>query len=339
MENLIEVKVDKRTELMGVLLLNSDYINEENELVEECNNKEYRDDIINYFSKFKNEEIFKILNKIYQKYYFNYDAPIYLILQLNEDFTYENLPNYPFRDRLGADKLILDFLNEISNFVQKTKFLEFFNSHKDFYQTGINQIKNLIKEYKIVEFLQDFYKIDLCNVKFIINLMHFASSVNYGTQSNNEFVCNCCLRESNNGKINFIDSVDNTLTLYVHEFSHSIVNPLTDKYNDIKLEFFNEIKEKMQKQNYWHLETIINEHIIRALEVVYMKIESKIPNNLQCANKYITDNKEIGFKYIETCVNSLEYYIKNKDKYKNFEEYFPKILQDIKNSNKIKNTF
>lgn len=332
MENLIEVKVDKRTELMGVLFLNSDYINEESELVEECNNKEYRDEIINYFSKFKNEKIFKILNEIYQKYYFNHDAPIYLILQLNEDFSYENLPDYPFKDRLGGDQLILDFLNEIPGFVQKTNFLDFFNSHKDFYQTGINQIKNLIKDYNIVGFINNFYKLDLSHVKFTINLMHFATHGNYGVQYNNEFIANCCLRESNDGNINFIDSIDNTLSLYVHEFSHSIINPLTDKYNDIKLEFFNDIKEEMRELYYWNVETIINEHIIRAIEVIFMKLEPKIPNNLQCANNYIADNKEIGFKYIETCVNSLEYYIRHKDEYKNFEDYFPQILEDIKNS-------
>lgn len=332
MENLIEVKVDKRTELMGALLLNSDYVKKEKYLVEECNNIEYRNEIIKHFSKFKDQKIFKILNKIFKKYYFNYDAPIYLILQLNEDFTYENLPDYPFRDRLGADQLILDFLNEIPSFVKQSKFLKFFEDNSDFYKTGIIQIQNLIKDYNIVNFLTEFYKIDLSNVKFIINLMHFATKVNYGTQNNNEFVCNCCLRESKNGKINFIDSVDNTLTLYVHEFSHSIINPLTDIYNDIKLEFFNEIKEKMQKQNYWHLETIINEHIIRAIEIIYMKLEPKIPNNLECAQNYLNSNKEIGFKYIDTCVASLEKYLKNKDKYKNFEEFFPQILKDIKNS-------
>lgn len=332
MENLIQVKVDRRTELMGVLLLNSDYLVEENNLVKECNNKEYRDNIFKHFSKFKNKKIFMLLNEIIKKYYFNYDAPIYLILQLNEDFTYKNLPDYPFKDRLGGDKLILDFLNEIPSFVKKTKFLEFYNSNKEFYQIGINQIQTLIKDYNIIGFLNDFYKIDLKNIKFIINLMYFATSSNYGTVNNNEFVANCCLRESKANKINFIDTIDSTLTLYVHEFSHSIVNPLTSKYNDIKLEFFNDIKEKMKNLYYWDIETIINEHIIRALEIVYMKLENKMPNNKECAEKYRNSCFNIGFTYIDICVNSLENYLKNKDKYKNFKEYFPQILKDIKKS-------
>ena len=332
MKNLIDVRVDKRTELIGVLLLNSNYITKYSDLIGVCNNKEYRDEILSYFSKFKKEKIFKLLNTIIDKYYFNYDAPIFLILQLNEDFTYDSLPDYPFRERLGSDKLILDFLSEVPKFVEKTKFLEFFDNHKTFYQAGITQIQKLIKKYKIIEFMKQFYKLELSHVKFIINLMHFATMVNYGTNHNNEFVCNCCLRSSKNGKINFIDSIDNTLTLYVHEFSHSLVNPLTHKYNDIKLEYFNDIKESMQKQNYWHIEAIISEHIIRAIEIIYMKQESKIPNNLKCAENYLEFNKTIGFKYIENCVTSLENYINNIENYKNFEEYFSQILKDIKNA-------
>lgn len=324
MENLIKVTVDKRTELMGVLLLNSEYITKHADLVAECNNKEYRDKIIEHFSKFKDEKIFKLLNEIFEKYYFNYDAPIYLILQLNEDFTYNKLPNYPFKERLGEDKLILDFLNEIPKFVEKTNFIEFFNSNKDFYKKGINQIENLIKDYKIIDFLTDFYKLDLSHIKFVINLMHFATGSNYGTQNKNEFVCNCCLRKSEDGSINFIDTIDSTLTLYVHEFSHSIINPLIEKYNNIKLDFFNNIKEKMQNMYYWNVETIINEHIIRALEVIYLKKERKIPNHFFCAENYRKHCFNIGFIYIDMCISSLENYIFNKEKYKNFEEYFKK---------------
>ena len=335
--SLINVKVDKRCELMGVLLLISNYNKEDADLIEECNNKEYRDKIFSWFNKFKNEKCVKLLNEIIDKLCFNYDAPIYLIEQLNEDYTYEKLLDYPFKERLQSSKLVIDFLNEIPNFVKKTNFEEFFESNKNFYQTGINQIKNLIKDYNIVGFLKDFYKTDFKDVNFFINLMHFATHGNYGVNINNNYICNACLRKSEDGKINFIDEKFNTLSLYVHEFSHSIINPLTDKYSDIKLDFFNDIYDKMKRLVYSSAEVIIDEHIIRGIEIVFSK---GLKGGQDFAEEYIKDNIDSGFIYIETVVKSLENYLKNIDIYKNFEEYFPTILIDIKKHKQMKeNTF
>ena len=86
---MIQVKVDKRTELLGIMLLISDYSKKNSKLIEECGNKDYRDSILKNFSKFKEDITIKLLNYIINNYCFNYDAPIYLISQLNEDYSYE----------------------------------------------------------------------------------------------------------------------------------------------------------------------------------------------------------------------------------------------------------
>jgi len=54
--------------------------------------------------------------------------------------------------------------------------------------------------------------------------------------------------------------------------------------------------------------------------------------SLKYADKLIKEYKEIGFIYIEDCIKSLEKYYLNRNNYKNFEEYFPQILEDIKTS-------
>lgn len=51
----ISITVDKRTELLGILLLISDYNKTHDFLIEECGNKEYREKIFNNFSQFKKE--------------------------------------------------------------------------------------------------------------------------------------------------------------------------------------------------------------------------------------------------------------------------------------------
>lgn len=330
MEKLIEVKVDKRTELMGIMLLLSNYSQENDFLIEECNNAEYREKILSFFQPYKDEKAIKLLNKIIDELCFNYDAPFYLILQLDENFSFSNLPDYPFKERLCSSSLVIDFLKEVPKFVNKTKYLDFYNSCLSFYDDGIKQIQNLIKDFNIVGFLKNFYKYDFKGINFTINLMHIATNSNYGTQNDNSFYCNCCLRKSDDGKINFIDSIHNTLTLYVHEFSHSVINPLTREFLPLLENTVADLLSEMKIPSYNNVETIINEHIIRSLEVVYLKNENKIPNHIECAKNYRDDCFEDGFIYIDHCIQSLENYINMIDQYSNFKEYFPQVLKVFK---------
>ncbi len=322
---MIQVKVDKRTELLGIMLLISDYSKKNSKLIEECGNKDYRDSILKNFSKFKEDITIKLLNDIINNYCFNYDAPIYLISQLNEDYSYDNLLDYPFRERLDGAKIVLDFLDSIKKFVKRINFDDFYNKNATLFEKGIKQIETLIKNYDVVNFMKKFYKNDFESVKFTINLMFFATRGNYGININNNFICNQCLYPSENGDINFIDSVDNILTLYVHEFSHSIVNPLTRKFSKVKIEFFDNIVGKFG--SYKTPETIIDEHIVRSVELLYLKYFFKTNDNVNYFEKWKNDYKDIGFIYIEDVFSKLEYYFLNQNKFKSFEKYFPQILK------------
>ena len=113
MEKVIEVKVDKRTELLGIMLLISNYGESCSELIDEMGNKEYRDEIIEKFSTYRNEKAIKLLNQIIDNLSFNYDAPSYLFMQLNEDFTLGELEEYPFKTRLCSAPIVIEFLNEV----------------------------------------------------------------------------------------------------------------------------------------------------------------------------------------------------------------------------------
>ena len=324
---MIEIKVDKKTELLGVMLLISKYKDKYPFLVEECGNKEYRNKIFASFKKFNNEKTIVLLNEIIDNLCFNYDAPVFLINQLNEDYSFNYLPDYPFKSRLQSSPVVIEFLNSIKRFAKKIEFDKFYESNMSFYKIGINQINNLIKNYNFVEFFKDFYKFDFSNVKFIINLMFFATNGNYGTNFKNDFVCNQCLRTCENNTINFIDSIDNTLTLYVHEFSHSVINPLTEKYSKLTLKNFENIKDKMIKLQYNNADVIIDEHIIRGIELVFLKYYYKTNDGINYVEKWKKEYEFLGFEYIGKVFEKIDYYFMNKDKFKNFEEYFPQILK------------
>ncbi|HHU60314.1 TPA: DUF4932 domain-containing protein [bacterium] len=70
---MIKVIVDKRTELLGIILLIIKYKKRYPSLVKEQGNDQYRDFIINNFSCYKKSKTIKIFNKLIKKYCFNYD--------------------------------------------------------------------------------------------------------------------------------------------------------------------------------------------------------------------------------------------------------------------------
>ena len=329
----ILITVDKRTELLGIMLLLSNYNKNHNFLIEECGNKDYREKIFSTFSKYKNEKAVQILNQIFDELNFRYDAPVSLFLQLNDDFTYSSLDKYPFETRLNKSQLVLDFLKELPNFAKTINFEEYYESNRDFYNDIINETNSKIDVEKVVDFIAEFYNMDISNIKFVINLLPYTTNGNFGSNHKDITYSNLGLKRFQNKELTFIRDQDHG-TLALHEFSHSIVNPLTSKYSTIKGKAFADIWEIMVNKAYGDAETIINEHIIRALEIFYLKNILNTEGTKHLAKEKLEREINVGFKYIETCLNSLEDYYHDINQYKDFEEYFPTLLKNLENATK-----
>lgn len=329
----IEITVDNRTELLGILLLISDYNKTHAKLIEECSNKEYREKIFSKFNRFKNEKAVILLNKIFKTLNFSYDAPVSLFLQLNEDFTFDKLDMYPYENRLNKSQLVLDFLREIPDFAKKIDFESYYNSNKDFYNKIIEETIETIDMDRVLSFISSFYKMDISNIKFVVNLLPYTTNGNFGTNHNNVTYSNLGLKKCQKDELTFIRDQDFG-TLILHEFSHSVINPLTDKYSTIKGKAFADIWDIMCNKAYGSVEAIINEHIIRSIEIFYLKNIVKTKESVEFANQRLQREKEGGFKYIQACLDSIENYFKDIDSYENFEQYFPNLLKDLENETK-----
>lgn len=322
----IEVKVDKRTELLGILLLISDYNKPYPNLLEVCNNEEYRNKIFTKFSKFKQEKAVILLNEIINTLNFCYDAPVSLILQLNEDFTFDKLDDFPFYSRLDESQLVIDFLKELPAFAKKINFEEYYNNNLSLYNEITTEVKEKSNVEDIINFINKFYKVNL-NKNFIINLMPYTTNGNFSTFHNNNLYSNLGVKPSKNASMSFIPYND-CGGLMLHEFCHYIVNPLTDKYAKFKKSYFKDIWTEMKKQAYGHVPTIINEHILRAVDKVYLNHYINTKQSKQYAKdemKY--EIEKDSFIYLPDLTKDLEEYYFNLDKYKNFEEFYPTLLK------------
>lgn len=326
--NNISITVDRRTELLGIMLLPSDYNKNFAFLIEECGNKEYREKIFSNFSQFKNEKAIQLLNQIFEELNFRYDAPVSLFLQLNKDFTFDSLDEYPFETRLNKSQLVINFLNELPNFAETINFEEYYNSNQTFYEEIINETNEKINVENIVSFISSFYKMDISNIQFVINLLPYTTNGNFGSNHSNINYSNLGLKKFQKNPLTFVTD-NNHGTLALHEFSHSIINPLTSKHSKIKGIAFSDIWDIMSQKAYGNVETIINEHIIRALEIFYLKNILKTKETQLLASEKLDREINNGFKHITCCLESLEKYYANIEQYEDFEEFFPEILKAI----------
>lgn len=152
----IEICVDKRIELIGILLRLSNYKNSYPNLVLNIKNYPYLDNVYLHFSPHKNHRAVTLLNEILIKgNSFAFDVPALLFLNLDCDYNFVGQDKEPFTDRLNKSKLVLEFLKEAKNFVNDTNFEEFYNSHVNVYEEEIQSFKNSVDINNILPFLKN----------------------------------------------------------------------------------------------------------------------------------------------------------------------------------------
>lgn len=264
---VVEVLVLKEIELIGVVAVLA-----HSSFMKIRNNKKYVDDIFSYFKNYENHEVVKYYKILEEKYVFNYDKPISLVLDYKDDGRCSRtLCNY-----VGKEAILQysQFYNELINFKNITNFDNFYNLHIKEYSLAIEIFKKKTDIERCIQFLEEITKEPL-NKNYIINLMFAVTSANYGWQTKNNCYCNIRPYKTTYIKDSPSFSVDKIYveTLIVHEFGHSIINPITEKFKKLMSKLDQKKFEDCFKCNPYGDDkaTVINESIIRAIECLYVE--------------------------------------------------------------------
>jgi hypothetical protein len=111
-----------------------------------------------------------------------------------------------------------------------------------------------------------------------------------------------------------------------HEFGHSFVNPLSEKYTervkDLE-QLFEPIKNRMTELAYGEWGTCVNEHIVRSIHIRLYALNSDEEKAERVLNYEVRD----GFIYIEPIIEKLKEFEKQRDE-KNitFSDFYPELL-------------
>ena len=274
----IKVKIDKRIEVLGVCLRLSDYHEKFNHLVGDLKNYPYLEEADRYFAKFQNHKAIKLLNECIKKLSFSYDAPVQLMLFLDEEWNFHGQNEYPFVNRLKKSEVVLDFLKELKNFVKESNFEEFFNQHQDYYQQEIDSFNSCFELSQVVDFMKKL-KMNVASKHFVINLALLLTNGGYGYFNGDNVFCTMSRMADKEGNVDKIWGYNSAgeKSLFLHEFSHSFVNPLTEKYWEQIDKPVLDITERevLAKNAYSDVFAIICEYVIRAIQLSFIRQHSK----------------------------------------------------------------
>jgi len=325
------VKADERVELLYTIeyLAKSPFVSQHQTLI--------KWDIEDNFSKFKEHEAVILFKKMEKELGFTYYRPLNWILQ------FSNFPKFEkYRTAFNCGELInkndKDYLKKfrlaLIDFYKKTNFEKFYNSHSEFYNDFLSKVEKSKTLLNIPKYLEEFYGTKLFSYNVILSPLLHQGGYNLEFKNNSGNIEVIAIIGPN-GEIEFNPVFDSDFLekdLMIHEFSHSFVNPLVEKYktliSNLEEEYFNDsLKISSKRQGYSEWESVFDEILVRANTILITKkyYGEKDANNLL---KY---ELNAGFYLIPKVLKIMNEYENNRQKYKTYNDFFPILIKRLNN--------
>ena len=320
----LNISIDPRMEILTTVQLLSNY-----PVIRR--NLPYSKDILNYFESFSSHEAVVMTDSLLQEYGFSYDAPVYFMLHLSQLPELEHQIAFPdlLKGRSGGDDNLEQYRKSIKQFAEISDFESFWNSKIPFY----NQILDLtiaeMGEMDMVKDLEDYLNETYGSYNIVIAPSFRGGYGPKVPDANGEDIIYACIQTTNiqNG-IPYVNR-ENLLFYVWHEFSHSFVNPATDRFSE-RVEsldkLFEPIKENMSKIAYRYWKTCVYEHIVRAVNIRLFELHL----GAKYSNFYLKNELRRGFIYIEPLIEKLKDFENQRDEnHIAFSEFYPELLNEL----------
>lgn len=321
-ERQLCIHADERVELMATVQYLSGYF------LTSRYPTNYKKEIKQRFATYKNHPAVTLFAQLSHDH-FSYSEPFKFILQYNNIPYFEAQYDTEFSPVSAgqADSLVL-FANLLQDFYKKTQFGKFFDQHQPLYDTLSNQISQQLGNTNYIALLENYFGKQQADYELIFSPLlpngGFGPAVKL---LNNQYILYALVGANGIDKgIPTFDAESFATNLLLHEFSHSFINPLTEK-NIIALNkcdnLYAYVANDMAAKAYDRWDIVINEHLVRAAVI---RIAQK-QFGTQTANALIEREKQAGFLYIEPVINALVRYENRRQKYPTFERYYPEIIK------------
>lgn len=270
-----------------------------------------------------------VLNQYWSMYYYGdfvNNVPHDLMLHLSEPPELEVRIPIPKEmvKRAGGEKSLNDFLDFLRDFAKKTKFMDFFDDHRELYETHVEAVTKEIEKEDYVALLEGYYGSGANGYAILLGILMYEGGFGVsvgGTMYAIIGPCNSADKEPVFAEPSYLYNTS------FHLFGYSFIGPLSSKIiEEIKRceKLINPVYKPMREILYplsptW--EVCMNEHLIRAVTIRILASK----NGPEETAKKIKEAYGWYFVYIEYVLDLLDVYEKNRDIYPAFADFFPRI--------------
>ena len=221
-----------------------------------------------------------------------------------------------------AKKKATQFLNSCNEFYKQVDFDDYLKKSINYYQSAAMQIKKNLPTTDFIPKMEAFYRKNLGNYQLIPSLtipngMGFSATLENASEQITFNVFGAVDQQnlSNDQPFSMGFGNENKLReLSIHEFGHSFVNPYMNLIPKEKLDscaaLFNPLKSRMEEEGYTTWKSCLNEHFVRAGEVIIAQLMNNEKSAKKLENEYIINRK---FVYLPLIIEELKRYQQNKE--------------------------
>ena len=314
------VQVDARVELIGIIQLLAD-----SPLTTRLEFP-YKDAARSYFSPYANHQAVSLFKEMREKG-FDFDVISTAMLAVTPPPELDQRIPFPTYvvERAGGDVQLKLFFRALQQFIDESEFMHFFEAHKPLYREVTAGLQPEVDEAFVR--LQAYTGLPAQRGKVIAGLLYHDGGVTtqFGYRGFREAFAILGPKGFVNGIFDF-GRASFIQDIAIHEFSHVIINPITERYKT-RLEavaWLNEpIKQLFPETAYTHWVTSVNEHIIRAI-IVRM---TYLHEGTSAGDQFIATEAGKGFIYLPALVNRLAEYESGRDRYITLADFYPNFVE------------
>lgn len=295
---------------------------------------QYTKDTEAWFAPYKQHAAVTCFQSLRDQHSISYDAVMSMAIHLDIDGgRIKFIGEQADLEKRWKDIDIENFIDKLNAFYTDTRFHDFFEQHRTFYDEGLKAYETNVMTYFHQDWYASFYGTAPTD-RFRIVIGFTCGGGNYGSsrqlpgQPREAYaICGYYINPQT-GKP-YGEGANMAATL-IHEFNHSFVNPLLN--NEANASLIATTGQKlhkfsayaMERQAYTNWQTVVNESIVRAAVILYMldqgfdqkQVLNELANQVCCS-----------FNWMPELVTSLRYYATHRDQYPTLNDYYPEIAR------------
>ena len=319
--------VDLRVELLSIVFRlagNPEYNSEDL--------KSYVAEINAHFNPYRAHPLIAFAKQIAEEKGIRYDAVMFMAIHLKQP-PYLS-PLVSFKQRVPEKRWKYEhaekFVSLLQRFYREAKCEDFFNQHSPLYELAKSRFDNVFRKVDLNWYKAYYGKLPDAKFNVIIGLGNGGG--NYGPHlvyPNGKEELYAILGTWSIDSIGMpVYEEESFMPFIIHEYNHSFINQLVEE-NANQLEapgkkIYNKVREQMESMAYGNSKTMIDESLVRAAVVRYMKNHGTDSAKVQ---DLIHSERKSGFLWIEDVINVLEHYESNRDKYPTLQSFMPQIVK------------